>query len=69
MESARLKSEFLANMGHEIRTPMTGVVGLTSLLHICCSRHWDGWWIRARTGRYWTIGECGSSVPRAKLRR
>jgi len=26
------KSEFLANMGHEIRTPMTGVLGMTELL-------------------------------------
>jgi CheY-like chemotaxis protein/nitrogen-specific signal transduction histidine kinase len=29
---SRLKSEFVANISHEIRTPINGVVGLTSLL-------------------------------------
>ena len=28
----RLKGEFVANMGHEVRTPMTGVLGMTQLL-------------------------------------
>lgn len=28
----RVKYEFLANIGHEIRTPMTGVLGMTELL-------------------------------------
>ena len=32
MEGSRLKSEFLANMSHEVRTPMTGVIGMLSLL-------------------------------------
>ncbi|MBN2416576.1 PAS domain S-box protein [bacterium] len=30
-ESKKLKAEFLANMGHEIRTPMTAIIGMTSL--------------------------------------
>lgn len=30
-ESKKLKGEFLANMGHEIRTPMTAIIGMTSL--------------------------------------
>jgi signal transduction histidine kinase/CheY-like chemotaxis protein/HPt (histidine-containing phosphotransfer) domain-containing protein len=30
--ASRLKSEFLANMSHEVRTPMNGVLGMTSLL-------------------------------------
>jgi signal transduction histidine kinase len=32
LAATRAKSEFLATMTHEIRTPMTGVVGMTSLL-------------------------------------
>ena len=31
-EASKLKSEFLAAMSHEIRNPMTGVIGMTSLL-------------------------------------
>jgi len=31
-ESARLKSSLLANMNHEFRTPMVGILGLTSIL-------------------------------------
>ena len=31
-EATRAKSEFLANISHEIRAPMNGVVGLTTLL-------------------------------------
>jgi PAS domain S-box-containing protein len=31
-ESARLKSSLLANMSHEFRTPMVGILGLTSIL-------------------------------------
>lgn len=30
--SSEAKSQFLANLGHEIRTPMTGVLGMTELL-------------------------------------
>ncbi|MCK6546079.1 ATP-binding protein [Myxococcota bacterium] len=30
--AARAKGEFLANVSHEVRTPMNGVVGMTSLL-------------------------------------
>ncbi|MDK9725533.1 MAG: response regulator [Sterolibacteriaceae bacterium MAG5] len=30
--ASRAKSEFLANMGHELRTPMNGVLGMLSLL-------------------------------------
>jgi len=30
-QSNRVKSEFLANMGHEIRTPLTGIIGMTDL--------------------------------------
>jgi len=32
LESSRLKSAFLANMSHEVRTPLNGVLGMTSLL-------------------------------------
>jgi len=32
MLASRVKSQFLANMNHELRTPMNGVIGLTSLL-------------------------------------
>jgi signal transduction histidine kinase/ActR/RegA family two-component response regulator len=31
-EASRAKSEFLANRGHEVRTPMNAVLGMTSLL-------------------------------------
>jgi signal transduction histidine kinase/ligand-binding sensor domain-containing protein/CheY-like chemotaxis protein len=31
-QSSQAKSEFLATLGHEIRTPMTGVMGMTELL-------------------------------------
>lgn len=30
--SSRLKSQFLANVSHELKTPMSGLVGMTSLL-------------------------------------
>lgn len=29
---SRAKDEFLANMGHELRTPLSGIIGMTSLL-------------------------------------
>ncbi len=32
MEATRSKSRFLASMSHDIRTPMNGIVGMTSLL-------------------------------------
>jgi len=32
LQASQAKSEFLATMGHEIRTPMTGVLGMTELL-------------------------------------
>jgi signal transduction histidine kinase len=31
-QATRAKSEFLANMSHEVRTPINGVIGMTSLL-------------------------------------
>ena len=31
-EASRSKSRFLANLGHEVRTPMTGVLGMSELL-------------------------------------
>jgi two-component system, NarL family, sensor histidine kinase BarA len=31
----RAKSEFLANMGHELRTPITGILGMSDLLLDC----------------------------------
>lgn len=32
LKGSEAKSQFLANLGHEIRTPMTGVLGMTELL-------------------------------------
>jgi PAS domain S-box-containing protein len=32
IRSARLKSEFVSNMSHEVRTPMTGLLGMLELL-------------------------------------
>jgi two-component system sensor histidine kinase/response regulator len=32
MEASRLKTNFVANMSHKIRTPLSGVIGLTTLL-------------------------------------
>jgi PAS domain S-box-containing protein len=32
IEASTLKSQFLANMSHEVRTPMNGIIGITSLL-------------------------------------
>ena len=32
MQASEAKSQFLANLGHEIRTPMTGVLGMSDLL-------------------------------------
>ncbi len=32
LESSRLKSAFVANMSHEVRTPMSGIIGLSYLL-------------------------------------
>lgn len=32
VQGSEAKSQFLANLGHEIRTPMTGVLGMTELL-------------------------------------
>ena len=32
LQGSEAKSRFLANLGHEIRTPMTGVLGMTELL-------------------------------------
>jgi len=31
VEAAQLKSEFLTNLGHELRTPMNGIIGMTKL--------------------------------------
>jgi signal transduction histidine kinase/CheY-like chemotaxis protein/streptogramin lyase len=41
-QASAAKSEFLATMGHEIRTPMTGVLGMTELLlrtHLDAQQH------------------------------
>jgi PAS domain S-box-containing protein len=32
LEASKLKSEFVANISHEVRTPITGVIGMTELL-------------------------------------
>ncbi|MGE3507991.1 MAG: PAS domain S-box protein, partial [Vicinamibacterales bacterium] len=32
LAASRLKSEFVANMSHEVRTPINGVIGLTTIL-------------------------------------
>jgi PAS domain S-box-containing protein len=32
LQASRMKSEFLANMSHEVRTPMNGILGMTSIL-------------------------------------
>ncbi len=32
LEASKLKSEFVANISHEVRTPITGVLGMTELL-------------------------------------
>jgi CheY-like chemotaxis protein/nitrogen-specific signal transduction histidine kinase len=31
-QASQAKDEFLANMGHELRTPLSGIIGMTSLL-------------------------------------
>jgi two-component system sensor histidine kinase/response regulator len=31
-DAVRMKSEFVATMGHELRTPMNGIIGMTGLL-------------------------------------
>ncbi len=31
-EAARVKSQFLSNMSHEVRTPLSGVIGMTGIL-------------------------------------
>ena len=30
--ASRAKTEFIANMGHDIRTPLTGIIGMSSIL-------------------------------------
>lgn len=38
-EANKAKDRFLANMGHEIRTPLTAILGFTDILDECCRDH------------------------------